>query len=138
MRFLRLEFLANTNLGLLILRLWLGLSMLILHGLPKLQKFAALSEKFPDPLGIGHKASLILALLAELAGSALIVAGFLTRFASASLIVTMAVAFFGVHGGALQDNPAADVKSGELAYIYMAGFVALLFTGAGRYSVDRS
>jgi putative oxidoreductase len=138
MKLLRLDFLANTDLGLLILRAWLGLSMLILHGMPKLQKFAALSEKFPDPFGIGHKPSLILALVAELAGSVLIVAGFLTRFASASLVVTMAVAFFAVHGGALQDNAATGAKSGELAYIYMAGFVALLFTGAGRYSVDRS
>jgi len=43
----------------------------------------------------------------------------------------MAVAFFAVHGGALTGE-----GNGEMAFIYMAGFVALLIAGPGRYSFD--
>jgi hypothetical protein len=41
------------NFGLLGLRVWLGLSMLVLHGWGKLQNHATLSQGFPDPSGGG-------------------------------------------------------------------------------------
>ena len=44
----------------------------------------------------------------------------------------MGVAFFVVHQMVLVGE-----KSGELALIYLAGYLALLFTGAGKLSVDR-
>ena len=42
---------ALTGLGLLVLRLWLGLAMFLNHGLEKLSHFGVMSSKFPDPLG---------------------------------------------------------------------------------------
>ena len=132
MNFLKLGFLANPELGQLILRGWLGLTMLINHGIPKLMKFNELSANFPDPFGIGPKFSLGLALFAEVLCSALLVVGFLARFAALMLAVTMGVAFLVVHKAVLAAGPA----SGELAFIYLAGFLALVFTGAGQYSVD--
>jgi putative oxidoreductase len=132
MKFLKLGFLANPELGLLILRGWLGLTMLINHGIPKLMKFNELSASFPDPLGVGTKVSLLLAVFAEVLCAALLVVGFFARFAALSLAVTMGVAFILVHKAALAPGPA----SGELAFVYLAGFLALVFTGAGRYSVD--
>jgi putative oxidoreductase len=53
------------------------------------------------------------------------------RLAAIPLVITMAVAFFAVHGGALTGE-----GNGEMAFIYMAGFVALLIAGPGRYSFD--
>jgi uncharacterized membrane protein YphA (DoxX/SURF4 family) len=91
-----------------------------------------LSASFPDPLGVGTKVSLLLAVFAEVLCAALLVVGFLARFAALSLAVTMGVAFLVVHKAALAPGPA----SGELAFVYLAGFLALVFTGAGRYSVD--
>mgnify|MGYP000680369795 CR=1 FL=1 len=132
MNFLKLGFLANPELGQLILRGWLGLTMLINHGIPKLMKFNELSANFPDPFGIGPKFSLGLALFAEVLCSALLVVGFLARFAALMLAVTMGVAFLVVHKAVVAAGPA----SGELAFIYLAGFLALVFTGAGQYSVD--
>lgn len=132
MNFLKLGFLANPELGQLILRGWLGLTMLINHGIPKLMKFNELSANFPDPFGIGPKFSLGLALFAEVLCSALLVVGFLARFAALMLAVTMGVAFLVVHKAVLAAGPA----SGELAFIYLAGFLALVFAGAGQYSVD--
>jgi len=58
-RILNLEFLpTSVDLGLLVLRLWLGLSLLGLLGWTKLSTFGEMSGKFPDPLGIGHPGSL--------------------------------------------------------------------------------
>lgn len=123
---------VSRDLGLLVLRVWLGLALLLLHGLGKLQGFATLSAEFPDPLGIGSQASLGLAVAAEVAGTALLVLGLFTRPAAAALAATMGVAFFIVHKGSLAAGPG----SGELAFVYLAGFTTLLIAGAGRFSLD--
>ena len=131
MNFLKLGFLANPELGQLILRGWLGLTMLLNHGIPKLMKFNELVGNFPDPLGVGSKVSFGMALFAEVLCSALLVVGFFTRFAALVLAVTMGVAFAMVHHWKLGGE-----HPGELAFMYLAGFLTILFTGAGRYSVD--
>jgi putative oxidoreductase len=133
MKFLRLSFIPlSADLSLLLLRLWLGLSMLLLHGWSKLTGFSKLSAKFPDPLGIGSTASLSLAIFAEVGCAALLIVGFLTRFAALNLAITMAVAFFIQHK--MQLSGAA---SGELAFIYLAGFLAILFAGSGKFAFER-
>lgn len=123
----------NTDFALLVLRLWLGISILILHGLPKLKKFSSMAGGFPDPFGIGSKASLVLAIFGEVACAALLALGLFTRVASMGLVITMAVAFFSVHKGALSGS-----NSGELAFIYLAGFVTLFLAGPGQFAVDSS
>ena len=85
---------------------------------------------FPDPLSIGHGASLGLALFAEVAAALLLIIGLTTRFAALVLAIDMAVAFFMVHQTAMKGG-----HSGELAFIYLAGFITLLVAGAGRISV---
>lgn len=119
--------------GLLVLRVWLGLSMLLLHGWPKVQGMAAMSSSFPDPLGVGSALSLNLAIFSEVLCALLLVAGLAARLALVPLVVTMAVAFLAVHGGALTGE-----GSGEMAFLYLGGFVALLVAGPGRYSLDHS
>jgi len=120
------------DVGLLVLRVWLGLSMLLLHGWSKVEKYAGMSQGFPDPLGVGPAMSLNLAIFAEVFCALLLVAGLAARLATIPLVVTMAVAFFAVHGGTLTGE-----SSGEMAFIYLAGFVALLIAGPGRFSFDR-
>jgi putative oxidoreductase len=51
--------------------------------------------------------------------------------AALPLVVTMAVAFFGIHGGTLVGE-----GNGEMAFIYLAGFAALFIAGPGRFSFD--
>lgn len=133
-RLLRLSFLPQSaDAGLLVLRVTLGLSMLLLHGWDKLMKFGEKAPGFmslfgvvPPTVGFG------LAVFAEVFCSALLVLGFLTRFAALNLAITMSVAFFVAHGAVLK-GPG----SGELALVYLAGFVTLLLAGGGRYSLDR-
>jgi putative oxidoreductase len=121
-----------TSFGLLVLRLWLGLTMLLNHGMSKFLGFSKMASEFPDPLGIGHAGSLALVVLAEVFASVLLIAGAVTRLAAFILGINMAVAFFIAHKGALSGS-----HSGELAFIYLAGYVVLLIAGAGRFSADQ-
>ena len=132
LRLLQLDFLPrSTDAGLLVLRLWFGLSLLLLHGWSKLTGFSEMARKFPDPLGIGSPTSLALAVFAEVICALLIALGLFTRGAAAVLAINMVTAFFLVHKGAL-----SGPGSGELAFVYLAGWVALLIGGAGRFSLD--
>ncbi|MGA9451656.1 MAG: DoxX family protein [Verrucomicrobiia bacterium] len=118
-----------TSLGLLMLRLWLGLAMFFNHGFDKLIHFEY-AANFPDPLGIGVTTSLALVTFAETAGALLLALGILTRFAAMTLVIDLAVAVFMVH--------KAASGAGELAFVYLAGYIALLLAGGGKFSADKA
>lgn len=120
----------SIDLGLLILRLFAGGAMMT-HGYPKFQKILNGNFQFGDPLGIGPEVSLILTVFAELFCSVLLVLGLTTRLALIPLIITMAVAFFIVHG-------ADDFSTKELGFLYLGIYVSLFFTGPGKFSADRA
>ena len=122
---------AATNLALFVMRLWLGPTMFFNHGLDKLTHFKDIAAGFPDPLGIGQPVSLALVMFAEVVGSLLLIMGLLTRFAALMLVIDLFVAFLMVHQSALSGK-----NSGELAFIYLSGFVLLLITGGGMISLD--
>lgn len=117
------------DLGKLALRVALGGSMLFAHGIPKIQGWAEKSSVFPDPFGIGNAPSMALAISAEAFAASLLILGALTRLSLLPLIVTMAVAFFVIHG-------ADPYSQKELSFIYLAGFTGLFFVGPGRISLD--
>lgn len=132
-KFLHLEFVPrSTDVALLVLRVWLGLSIALLHGWGKLGNLFSGTSKFPDLFGIGSTPTLALAVWAEFVCALLLVVGLWTRLAALFLVITMAVAFFMAHGAKLVGQ-----GNGELAFIYLAGFVTLLLAGAGRFSVDK-
>lgn len=132
MKFLLLNFLpTSTDLALLVLRLWFGLSMLVLHGWGKLMNFSTLSNKFADPFGLGTTASVILIIIAELVCAGLIAIGLFTRWAALIMGGGMATAFWAAHGAKL-----TGPGNGELAFLYVGACVALFLCGAGRFSVD--
>lgn len=118
------------DLGLLVLRVGLMSALFALHGWGKLDRFFSGVSKFPDPLGIGGRATLGLAAFAEGLCALSVLLGFATRLALLPIIATMAVAFFVYHSG----DPFGDK---ELALIYLVGSVAVLLTGPGRFSIDR-
>jgi putative oxidoreductase len=120
-----------THMALLVARLWFGLTMLFNHGIDKLMHFHDQVGTFPDPLGVGQEASLILVVVAEVFASLFLAIGLLTRIAAAVLVVDMFVAFLMVHKTVLNGQ-----GSGELAFLYLAGFVILVIAGGGLFSVD--
>jgi putative oxidoreductase len=123
-----------TSIGLLILRVGIGL-YLMTHGWGKLQKLLhGEGDKFADPLGIGPTLSQFLAMSAEFFCALLIVIGLATRLATVPIIATMVVAILTVHG---QDPWTSGAgRSKEPAMLYLIPFFALIFTGAGRFSID--
>lgn len=123
----------TTSIGLLILRLGFGGYMLT-HGWGKLQMlFRGQFDEFPDPLGIGSGLSLTLAVLGEVLFPVLVILGLLTRLSAAPVVITMAVAAFVIHAS---DPWSGGSPSKELALLYLIAFLTLIFTGAGRYSLD--
>lgn len=135
-----------SSLGLLIIRVGIA-GYLATHGWGKLQMvIGGQFDQFGDPIGLGNKASLILATGAEFFCSLLVVIGLGTRFAAAPVVFTMGVAAFVVHsanpwtmgeGYRLYMEKLADSwASKEPALIFLVVFLGLMFTGAGKYSVD--
>ena len=131
-KWLQLGFIPrNVDLGLLVLRVALGVQMLYGHGWEKFMTFAEKSATFPDPMGVGPKVSLGLAVFGEVVCAGLLALGLFTRAAAVALVVTMGVAFFAVHKGAL-----SGPQSGEMAFLYLVGFTAIFLAGPGQYSID--
>ncbi len=120
----------SEDLGYLLLRVSCGGTMLWQHGWPKLMHFSERMDSFADPFGLGSTISLVLIVLAEVLCSALVILGLWTRVALVPLIIGMAVIAFQVKAG-------APFGEKELALVYLFAFVALLFTGSGRFSIDR-
>ena len=115
------------SLLLLALRLFFGL-MLMLHGLEKVYNYTELCFVFPDPMNISSEISLLLVIFVELLCALGFIAGALYRLSIIPMIVTMAVAFFYIHG--------ASIIQGELAFIYLVAFVLMYIAGPGQYSID--
>ncbi len=117
-------------MGLLIFRLFIGLSMAFAHGFSKVPPseqlvggIAALG--FPAPLFFAWCAG-----LSEFVGGLLIALGIFTQGAAAVLGFTMLVAFAGVH--------AADpYQVKEIALLYFFSCVLLVFVGPGNLALGR-
>lgn len=132
-KFLALEFVPRSaDLALLVLRVWLGVAMGWLHGWGKLLALFGGRNPFDQAiLGLPPAVAFPLTTFAEVGCAALLIVGLWTRLAAFVLVVTMAVAFFVAHGAKL-----SGPGSGELAFVYLAGYFAVLLAGAGRFSVD--
>jgi putative oxidoreductase len=118
------------DIGLLILRLAFGFAMIYGHGFGKLTRLMGSEEiRFADPFGLGPVASLAMAVFAEVFCSLLVMAGLFTRLALIPLMITMITAFFTAH---LNDPFAQQEK----VILFGFAFLALFFTGPGRYSLD--
>jgi putative oxidoreductase len=120
---------VTADLGLLILRLGTGVALAAAHGLGKMPP----KEKFIEGVGsIGFPAPEVFAWLAglsELVGGVLIAVGLLTRPAAFFVAFTMGVAFFLQHG-------ADPFEKKEKAMLFGLVALMLIFTGAGRFSID--
>lgn len=118
-----------THTVLLMLRIAIA-SLMLVHGIPKLNLLiSGEAHLFPAIMGMSPVLSLVLAVLAEVGCSVLILVGLGTRLAVVPLIITMLVAVLYVH--------AADPFSAqELGIHYVLVYAALLVMGSGRFSVD--
>jgi putative oxidoreductase len=118
-----------TSVGLCVMRVTVGAMLAFGHGWGKLSNFGKMSERFPDLLGLGSTAALVLAIFGEFFCSLAVAAGFLTRLAAIPPLITMLVAVLAVH----TDDPWAKK---EFALLYAIPFFTLIFTGPGQFSLD--
>lgn len=124
------------NLGILLFRLHIGLSIAIHAGWPKMNTLAApgwfndqvagLGFTFPSPAFWATLAS-----WGEFIGGLAIAFGLLTRFNALQLAIQFFVIAF-----LWYDHPE-PISGMYFQNTLFMGFVLLLFTGAGRYSVDQ-
>ncbi len=112
-----------------LIRIGFGGLMLANHGFQKLTKYSSLQYKFGDPFHIGAKNSLLLVLFAEVICALLVIAGLFTRLAAIPLVIAMGTAFFIAHNH--------NFEQGEMAALYLVGFIAILLCGPGKWSIDR-
>lgn len=119
----------KSDLSVLLLRVFVSLLMLG-HGFPKLMTLlAGKASFFPNPIGIGATASLVLALFSEFFCSLFVLVGFKTRLAAIPLAITMFVAAFIFHC----EDPW---KVKELSVIYLCTYIVLIIADSGKFSLD--
>ena len=118
----------SIDLGILLIRV--ACAFMLMHGWGKLNDFYDGVADWPDPFHVGPVVSKGLTVFAEFFCTILVVIGLFTRAALIPLIICMLVIVFYVHSG----DPMGDKEAG-LMYLLM--YLALMFTGAGKYSVDR-
>ncbi len=137
---------AVTSIGLLILRFGFG-GYLMTHGWGKLRMvLEGRFDAFGDPIGIGSPASLVLATFAEFLCAFLVLIGLGTRFVAIPVVIVMGVAAFVAHGGdpwtmgrsarLFMSGESQSWASKEPALLFLTAYLALVFTGAGRFSFD--
>ena len=118
-----------SNVVLLVLRAVVGVNMAWLHGWDKLHNFGAKAATFPDPLSIGHKYSLVLAVAGEFFGAILLATGLVGRAGAFLVSLTTALTLFWILHG-------TPWKEREIWELYFAASMTILLLGCGRYSLD--
>ena len=130
------------SLGILALRVLIGLMMLVGHGIPKIKNYATLKDFFyvPDffPLNLMEPwVSLTACIGAEVGAAALLIIGLATRPAAFVLGFCMVVAGFGAMGSSPWFQGSATlVETKEISVLYLIPMIALILAGAGGYSLD--
>ena len=119
----------SVHIGLLLLRIGCSLGLMT-HGYGKFVRVLEGDFKFGDPLGIGSTPSLILVAFAEFIAPLFIIIGWKTRWATLFPTLTMLVAFAIAHDG----DPFSRK---EKSFVYLIAFLALYFTGPGRFAIDK-
>ena len=138
------------DVALLILRL-AGLYLALSHGLGKVVGLAGGESRFPETVAkLGFPAPLFFAwaaALAEFVGGLAVTLGLFARWAAAFAAFNMFVAAFMRHRAISQflawlgiapvsEDVLEAWRDPELAIVYMLVFVALAFSGPGRFSID--
>lgn len=116
------------NIALFILRVGAGILMLH-HGYDKLVHFQDYAPKFINFLGLGGNVSLSLVIFAEFFCAIFLILGLFSRLAAIPLIIDMTVAIAKGHNMDL-------LGDGERPALFLLIFIAILFIGPGKVSVD--
>lgn len=131
---------ATASLGILFLRVCTGLMMLLGHGIPKILTYLEKKDSFPVPdffplKYLSNPLSLMATIGAEVGCAVLLILGFATRPAAFIFAFTMVVAAFHIHSSGPWFIGQGEGPK-EPALLYLIPAVAIILTGAGKYSFD--
>ena len=124
----------NTDLGILILRLSLGVLM-ILHGISKLMYGPGFIESIVTSAGLPSFIAYGV-YVGEVIAPIFIILGYGTRIAAAIFAFNMIVAVSLVHGADIFTLSETGGWTLELQGLYFFGALALMFTGGGKYALS--
>ena len=133
---------TTASIGLLFLRVSVGLMMLIGHGWGKVKNFAGIKDDFPVPdffplSWMSPPVSLMATIGAEVVCAGLLVLGLMSRISAFVLGFTMVVAAFHVQAALpFFYSPPDALRAKELAVMYLIPAVAIVLAGGGAYSLD--
>lgn len=125
---------AQSDLGKLLLRIALGV-LVLLHGIAKLKGGLAgiedlvAAQGLPTALAYG-------ALIGEVLGPLLLLAGFYARIGALLIAINMVFAFALVHLGQLGQLNEQGGWALELQGMFLASAIALALLGPGRFGVN--
>lgn len=119
---------VELSLILLAVRVIFGFMMLS-HGMQKIKNYRQLEDNFPDPLKIGSKASVTMAIFGEFVCSIGFITGCLFKFALIALMINMLVAL-------LVDAKSKKFAVMEPALLYLIIFIIMFIAGPGIFSLD--
>ncbi len=130
----------NKDFGLLLIRLMIGVLMAF-YGYEKLIHFneMAASEfwaKNVSFLGMSGETPLALTVFAELFCSLFLILGLFTRFSLLVLLFCMAYIFLVIFPMSILDKGDNGYQFND-AFVYFIIYLGLLFTGPGKYSLDK-
>jgi putative oxidoreductase len=130
----------TADTALLSLRIIAGLSLFAYSGAPKLFHLSSLLSSGSDPLSVGSlaPAAMIYAAFALGICTVLVVVGLATRYVALFTTISLAATFFLIdHSLSTNLLDPGHNSHPEVMWLYMTMYFALIFTGPGRYSVDR-
>lgn len=125
----------NVDLGLLTLRIAIGLLMLF-HGIAKLKGVSFIeglltSKGLPAFMAYG-------VYITEIIAPLFLIIGYRTRLASVIYILGVLTAIFLVHSADIFTLNQHGGWGIELLGLYLFGALALIFTGGGKYALSKS
>ena len=120
----------RSDVAILFLRLFIG-GVMLLHIVGKMQAYDNILLTYHRILGLDAATSFAVITLLEGLFAAMIILGVATRFASAMMLIVVAMS---IAEALLNDTP--DVATAKLNFVYMGIYITLLVSGGGRYAFN--
>lgn len=120
----------RSDVAILFLRLFIG-GVMLLHIVGKMQAYDNILLTYHRILGLDAATSFAVITILEGLFAAMIILGVATRFASAMMLIVVAMSI----AEALL-NDTLDVATAKLNFVYMGIYITLLISGGGRYAFN--
>ncbi len=133
---LQKDFLRNTDVALLLLRLTIG-GLMLFHGIHKLLVGVGFIGDMLAALGLPTFIAWF-SVAAEVIASLMLIVGAWTRLAAIVFVGNMAVAILMAHSSMIFSvDPMTGGWAIELPMLYLLGAAVLFFSGAGKYALTK-